>query len=98
MGGAYSAPMGWRLFQLAVFLFFLFGDIYWEWGLGGLAAGVIGGMVAWYSSYAIARILWRSGLGPRFGIEAEPSISLLYRPTAAPPVNGKVLRRPEDQP
>lgn len=88
----------WRLLQLAIVLFFLCGDIYWQWGMGGLASGVIGGMVAWYSTFAISRILWRSGLGPRFGIEAAPSISLLYRPPDVPPEPSQSARRLSDQP
>lgn len=77
--------MVWRVYQTAVVLFFLFADVYWQWGAGGLAAGVLGGMIAWWSSAIIGRILWRMGLGPRFGLEAAPSISLLYRPPGAPP-------------
>lgn len=84
-----KALMGWRAYQLAVVIFFLFGDIYWEWGMGGLAAGVVGGMLAWYSSVIIGRILWRMGLGPRFGIEAAPELSLLYRPPDLPPEKPK---------
>lgn len=42
--------MGWKLYQLAVLLFFLFGNVYWEWGGQPLAVGVLGGIAAWYSS------------------------------------------------
>ena len=73
----------WRAFQLTIVIGFLFSDIYFEWGVGPLAAGVIGGMIAWYSSVAIGRLLWRWGYGPRFGLEAAPSITLLYRPPGA---------------
>lgn len=85
---------GWRIYQVSVVVFFLFADIYFEWGMGGLAAGVVGGMVAWYSSVIIGRILWRRGLGPRFGIEAEPELSLLYRPPDAPPARPEQPKRP----
>lgn len=47
----------WKLYQLAVFLFFVFGDIYFEWHMGGLASGVLGGMVAWYSSAILGHFL-----------------------------------------
>lgn len=77
--------MLWRAFQFAIVMFFVLGDIYWQWGMGGLAAGVVGGMIAWYSSVVIGRILWRMGCGQRFGLEEAPSISLLYRPPGAPP-------------
>ena len=50
-------PIAWKLYQASVFLFFLFADIYFKWSLGGLAAGVIGGMVAWYSSAILGHIL-----------------------------------------
>lgn len=81
--------MIWRIYQISVVCFFLFADIYWEWGVGGLAAGVMGGMLAWISTQIIARILWHMGLGPRFGIEGEPVVQLLYRPPDAPPVRRK---------
>lgn len=75
----------WRVYQSAVVLFFLFAEIHWEWGIGSLAAGVIGGMVAWYSSVVIGRVLWRMGLGPLFGLEGAPVIDFLYRPPAGQP-------------
>lgn len=72
----------WRVLQIAIVMFFVLGDIHWGWGMGGLAAGVAGGMVAWYATFIVSRTLWNMGLGPRFGIEGAPSISLLYRPPA----------------
>ena len=90
--------MGWRIYQGAIVMFFLFGNIYWDWGAGGLGAGVAGGMVAWISSMIIARILWNLGLGPRFGIEAEPVVQLLYRPPDAPPVQRTKRPAPADRP
>lgn len=87
--------MGWRIYQASVVIFFLFANVHWEWGAGGLAAGVAGGMVAWITSMIIARILWRMGLGPRFGIEGEPVVQLLYRPPDAPPVQQRKRPDPE---
>lgn len=79
----------WRVYQLGVVVFFLFADVHWEWGAGGLAAGVVGGMIAWWTSAIIGRVLWRMGFGPRFGLEGAPSIELLYRPPDAPPARQK---------
>lgn len=76
--------MIWRIYQIGVTAFFLFANIYWEWEIGGLAAGVMGAMLAWISSQIIARILWNMGLGPRFGIEGAPLVQLLYRPPDEP--------------
>jgi hypothetical protein len=67
--------MGWRVFQFSIFAAFLFANIYFEWGIEGIAAPVMGGMLAWYLSYAAARILWRMGY-----IEKPLPINLLYRP------------------
>lgn len=46
-GGKHLQP-GWRLFQLAIFVGFLFANIYFEWGIEGIAAPVMGGMLAYY--------------------------------------------------
>lgn len=51
--------MGWKLYQLAVLLFFLFGNVYWEWGVQPLSIGVLGGIVAWYSSAILFAIYER---------------------------------------
>ena len=83
---------------MAIVVAFLFAEIYFEWGTGPLAAGVMGGMLAWYLTFVIERILWKRGFGPRFGIEGEPSISLLYRPPDAPPVQRKRSIEPADRP
>lgn len=48
--------MGWKLYQIAVVLFFLFGNIYWELGGQPLAVGVLGGIAAWYSSAILAHL------------------------------------------
>ncbi len=90
--------MIWKAYQGAVVLFFLFANVYWEWGAGGLAAGVMGGMVAWYSSVAIGRILWRMGHGPRFGLEEAPSISLLFVPSGVRPEQRSTRSHLSDQP
>lgn len=81
--------MWWRAYQIAVVVFFLVADVYFEWGAGGLAAGVIGGMVAWWSSVIIARILDATGLGSRSDFEEAPVLELLYRPPDAPPLQRK---------
>lgn len=77
--------MGWRLFQLVVFLAFVFANIFFEWKIQGGAAAIMGGMLAWYASFIVSLVLWKAGLGPRFGIEAKPSISLTYRSPSKPP-------------
>lgn len=45
-----NAQAGWRIYQFLVVIGFLFADVYFEWGAGGLAAGVTGGLFAWYST------------------------------------------------
>ena len=84
----YSRPM-WRLLQFSIFVGFVFANIYFRWGIDGLAAGVMGGMLAWYSTFIVSRVLWASGLGPRFGIEEPPSITLLYQPSKPVPLPQK---------
>ena len=90
--------LGWKIYQAAIIGFFLFGNIYWDWGAGGLGAGVAGAMVAWMSSMIIARIIWNMGLGPRFGIEGEPVVQLLYQPSDALPVQRQEQPDPADRP
>lgn len=46
----------WKIFQTSIVLFFLFGDIYFEWHLGGLAAGFMGGMLAYYLTKIILAV------------------------------------------
>lgn len=41
---------GWKVFQLAVWAAFFVANIELEWGLSGIAVGVMGGMIAWYST------------------------------------------------
>lgn len=41
--------IGWMAIQFAIFLFFVFGNIYWQWGMGS-ASAIAGGMIAWYST------------------------------------------------
>jgi len=40
----------WKLIQFAIFAGFLCANIFFEWGIEGLPAGVMGGMIAWYST------------------------------------------------
>lgn len=40
--------MGWRVFQFTVFILFQLANIYYEWDIPGLAACVMGGMLAYY--------------------------------------------------
>lgn len=94
----YVGGMLWRLFQLSIVVAFCFANIYYRWGADGLAAGVMGGMVAWYATFLISLALWKSGLGPRFGIEAKPSITLLYRPPSMPAEPERTSRQLEDRP
>ena len=51
--------MIWRIFQLAVIVSFGFANIYLEWGVDGLAAGVMGGMAAWFATELIAAVVDR---------------------------------------
>lgn len=88
----------WRVFQATVFAAFVFSNIYFEWEISGLAAGVMGGMLAWYLSVIIARVLWRLELGWLTGLEEAPSISLLYRPTGLPVEPQRKSRRPVARP
>lgn len=46
----------WRAYQFAVVLVFLFSNIYFEWELPGIAAFVMGGILAWYSTGALIAI------------------------------------------
>lgn len=55
--GVVLPDLAWDLYQASVFLFFLFGNIYFEWGMDGLAAGVLGGLAAWFSSAIIGYFL-----------------------------------------
>ncbi len=68
--------MRWKLFQLAVFSAFLFANVHFQMGLTGIAAPVVAGMLAWYSSYIAARLGWRLG----YIAEKPYPIDLVYRP------------------
>lgn len=51
----------WKIFQGAVVIGFLVANIHFKWGATGLAAGVAGGMVAWYATgifIALRTRLW----------------------------------------
>ena len=52
-----NAQTGWRIYQFLVVIGFLFADVYFEWGAGGLAAGVMGGIAAWWST-ALLTVAW----------------------------------------
>lgn len=39
-----------KLFQASIFVSFLFANIFFGWGIKGIAAPVMGGMAAWYIS------------------------------------------------
>lgn len=40
----------WKLIQFSIFVGFLCANIFFGWDIDGLAAGVMGGMLAWYST------------------------------------------------
>lgn len=42
--------MKWKLFQFSVFTTFLLFNIIFDWGIEGIAAPVMGGMLAWYAT------------------------------------------------
>ena len=61
----------WNLFQLTIIVGFLFADVYFEWGMGGLAAFVSGGLIAYHSTrIVIALRSWV--LGVPSDLEAQP--------------------------
>jgi uncharacterized PurR-regulated membrane protein YhhQ (DUF165 family) len=57
--GLISWSMGWRLLQLFIFLAFVFANIYFQWKIPGMAAGVAGGMLAYYVTVVVAVLLSR---------------------------------------
>ena len=50
-------PWRWRSFQFCVFMAFLVANIYFEWGIEGIAAPVMAGMLAWYGTGAVIAVL-----------------------------------------
>jgi hypothetical protein len=40
--------IGWKLFQISILLGFMVCNIELQWGISGIAAPVMGGMLAWY--------------------------------------------------
>jgi hypothetical protein len=52
-------PWAWRSFQFSVFIAFMLANIYFEWGIEGIAAPVMGGMLAWYGTCAVIAVLER---------------------------------------
>jgi len=54
--GLHQSHVGWKVFQLAIWLGFIVAGIHYEWE-GGLAIGVMGGMLAWYAT-GIVNGLW----------------------------------------
>lgn len=52
-------PWVWRVFQVAIFLGFSLANIYFEWGIDGLTAGVMGAMGAWYATRIVSYHLER---------------------------------------
>lgn len=77
--------IGLRIFQFAVFLGFLFANVYFEWGIEGAAAAVMGGMLAYYSTKIILAFrgeLPRSDRRSSFGLAParEPADALQSAP------------------
>ncbi len=70
--------MRWKIFQFAVFAAFLFANIHFQLGVKGIAAPVLGGMLAWYLSYLAGVAGWRLG----YITEKPTPIDLVYRPPA----------------
>lgn len=51
----------WQIFQGLVALGFVFANIYFEWEIGGLAAGVMGGMLAYYMTGVVNGVIIAAG-------------------------------------
>lgn len=51
--------MRWQALQSCVWIGFVFANIYFDWQIPGLAAGVMGGMLALYVTRVISVILER---------------------------------------
>ena len=49
----------WKAFQLSVLVAFLFANVFFEWGIEGIAAPVMGGMLAYYLTGIIGAVLRR---------------------------------------
>lgn len=84
-----------KAMQFAIFVGFVLCNIYFEWGLDGLTAGVMGGMAAYYVTKVIMAFrgelppLNRSGnpelpeLPPALSLPASPAerpVALLQKP------------------
>lgn len=51
----------WQIFQGMVALGFVFANIYFDWQIGGLAAGVMGGMLAYYMTGVVNGVIIAAG-------------------------------------
>ena len=47
----------WKVLQAAIFVAFLFSNVYFDWGIEGIAASVMGGMLAYYVTRIILALL-----------------------------------------
>jgi hypothetical protein len=91
--------MRWKVFQFAVFTAFLFSNVYFEWGIEGIAAPVMGGMLAYYLTRVILASLGR--LPPVQAPECSasvPALSLHDWPASNPRGLLRISRPPLAQP
>jgi len=52
----------WKAFQIFVLVTFLFSNVYFEWGIEGIAAGVMGAMLAYYLTLVVIALRgWWTG-------------------------------------
>lgn len=94
----FSLMGGWHKFQLLVATGGAMFGLYMEWNASGIALGMLGGMISWYLTYAIVRVLWQRERRLRPEIGEPPSIDLVYRPPDAPPKRPQKRAVRSDQP
>jgi hypothetical protein len=70
--------MRWKIFQISVVLIFMFANIFFRWNIPPLAAGVMGGMLAYYLTGVVNALSRRRSLhsvglgqGPEHGKSAR---------------------------
>lgn len=74
-----------KLFQLAVFLGFLFCNIRFDWGAKGIAAPVAGGMLAYYATGLAIAVADFVREGPKSLRRTSPGYLAAFAPKARSP-------------
>lgn len=82
MEAAYIEGQLLKLFQLAVFLGFLFCNIRFGWGAKGIAAPVAGGMLAYYATGLAIAVADFVREGPRSLLRTSPGYLAAFSPEA----------------